>query len=336
MKIAIVNDMPMAVEALRRALAFEPAHQVVWVANNGADAVQRCAELTPDLILMDLIMPVMDGVEATRRIMAATPCAIVIVTVDREQNVHRVFEAMGHGALDVVDTPAIGAGNPKEAAAPLLRKILNIGWLVGQRDSGVRPTPAPSGMAAQRKGLIAIGSSAGGPAALEVLLKGLPKGFPVAIVLVQHVDQVFAAGMAQWLSSSSGLEVRLAREGEPPECGTVLLAGTNHHIRLLKNGTLAYTAEPVNEIYRPSIDVFFESVASYWNGDAVGVLLTGMGRDGAQGLKLMRQRGFLTIAQDQRSCAVYGMPKAAAAIDAAMEIRPLDTIAPRLKEAFLK
>jgi two-component system response regulator WspF len=336
MKIAIVNDMPMAVEALRRALAYEPAHQVVWVASNGAEAVQRCAELTPDLILMDLIMPVMDGVEATRRIMAATPCAIVIVTVDREQNVHRVFEAMGHGALDVVDTPALGAGNPKEAAAPLLRKILNIGWLIGQRDSRVRPTPAPLGTAVQRKGLVAIGSSAGGPAALEVLLKGLPKAFPAAIVLVQHVDQVFAAGMAQWLSSSSGLEVRLARDGEQPECGAVLLAGTNHHIRLMKNGTLAYTAEPVNEIYRPSIDVFFESVASYWNGDAAGVLLTGMGRDGAQGLKLMRQRGFLTIAQDQQSCAVYGMPKAAAAIDAAMEIRPLDTIAPRLKEAFIQ
>ncbi|SUD74594.1 chemotaxis-specific methylesterase [Pseudomonas putida] len=108
MKIAIVNDMPMAVEALRRAVALEPAHQVVWVASNGAEAVQRCAEQLPDLILMDLIMPVMDGVEATRRIMAETPCAIVIVTVDRKQNVHRVFEAMGHGALDVVDTPALG------------------------------------------------------------------------------------------------------------------------------------------------------------------------------------------------------------------------------------
>ena len=101
--------------------------------------------------------------------------------------------------------------------------------------------------------------------------------------------------------------MRLAREGEPPQSGAVLLAGTNHHIRLLKNGTLAYTAEPVNEIYRPSIDVFFESVASYWNGDAVGVLLTGMGRDGAQGLKLMRQQGYLTIAQDQQSSAVYGL-----------------------------
>ncbi|HEX8594288.1 MAG TPA: chemotaxis response regulator protein-glutamate methylesterase [Pseudomonas sp.] len=334
MKIAIVNDMPMAIEALRRALAFEPAHQVVWVASDGAEAVRRCAEQVPDLILMDLIMPVMDGVEATRQIMASTPCAIVVVTVDREQNVHRVFEAMGHGALDVVDTPAIGGNNPKEAAAPLLRKILNIGWLIGQRLTREPVAASPLRTAVQRQGLVAIGSSAGGPAALELLLKGLPVNFPAAIVLVQHVDQVFAAGMAEWLSSASGLPVRLAREGERPCSGTVLLAGTNHHIRLLKNGTLAYTAEPVNEIYRPSIDVFFESVARYWSGDAVGVLLTGMGRDGAQGLKSMRQQGYLTIAQDQLSCAVYGMPKAAAAIEAAVEIRPLDTIAPRLREVF--
>jgi two-component system response regulator WspF len=336
MRIAIVNDMPMAVEALRRALCFEPAHEVVWVASNGLEAVQRCAELTPDLILMDLIMPVMDGVEATRQIMAETPCAIVIVTVDRQANVSRVFEAMGHGALDVVDTPALGVGNAKDAALPLLRKILNIGWLIGQRGSRVRVEPTAPRATGKRQSLVAIGSSAGGPAALEILLKGLPRDFAAAIVLVQHVDQVFAAGMAEWLSSASGLPVRLAREGEPPQSGVVLLAGTNHHIRLLKNGTLAYTAEPVNEIYRPSIDVFFESVASYWSGDAVGVLLTGMGRDGAQGLKLMRQQGYLTIAQDQQSSAVYGMPKAAAAIDAAVEIRPLDRIAPRLLEVFAK
>ncbi|AOE64124.1 chemotaxis response regulator protein-glutamate methylesterase [Pseudomonas corrugata] len=334
MKIAIVNDMPLAVEALRRALAFEPAHQVVWVAANGAEAVQRCAEYTPDLILMDLFMPIMDGVEATRRIMAETPCAIVIVTGDSQQNVHRVFEAMGHGALDVVDTPALGVGNPEGAAAPLLRKITNIGWLIGERASRARATPAAPRPAASRKSLVAIGSSAGGPAALEVLLKGLPLHFAPAIVLVQHVDEVFAAGMAEWLSSVSGHKVRLAQHGEPPQNGTVLLAGTNHHLRLLKDGTLAYTAEPVNEIYRPSIDVFFESVASFWNGDAVGILLTGMGRDGAQGLKLMRQQGYVTIAQDQRSSAVYGMPKAAAALGAAAQILALDNIAPRLIEIF--
>ena len=336
MRIAIVNDVPLAVEALRRAVAFEPAHEVVWVASNGAEAVRLCAEDIPDLILMDLIMPVMDGVEATRRIMAQSPCAIVIVTIDRQQNVHRVFEAMGYGALDVVDTPVLGGSNPKEAAAPLLRKILNIGWLIGQSEKRVKTVSTPPRVSGTCARIVAIGSSAGGPAALESLLKDLPKDFNAAIVLVQHVDQVFAAGMAEWLGSSCGLIVRLARDGETPQQGVVLLAGTNHHIRLLKNGTLAYTAEPVNEIYRPSIDVFFESVAQYWNGEAVGVLLTGMGRDGAQGLKLMRQQGFLTIAQDQQSSSVYGMPKAAAAIDAAVEIRPLGNIASRLQEVFGK
>jgi two-component system response regulator WspF len=235
---------------------------------------------------------------------------------------------------DVVDTPALGAGDPQEAAAPLLRKIHNIGWLIGERGHVARPAPAAGRLSGPRPRLVAIGSSAGGPAALEILLKGLPRDFPAAIVLVQHVDQVFAAGMAEWLASASGLHVRLACEGERPQVGSVLLAGTNHHIRLLKNGTLAYTAEPVNEIYRPSIDVFFASVAQYWSGDAIGVLLTGMGRDGAQGLKLMREHGYLTIAQDQQSCAVYGMPKAAAAIDAAVEIRPLERIAPRLMDVF--
>ena len=336
MRIAIVNDVPMAVEALRRAVAYEPAHEIVWVASNGAEAVRLCAENIPDLILMDLIMPIMDGVEATRRIMAESPCAIVIVTIDRQQNVHRVFEAMGYGALDVVDTPVLGGSNPKEAAAPLLRKILNIGWLIGQSEKRVKTVSTPPRVSGTCARIVAIGSSAGGPAALESLLKDLPKDFNAAIVLVQHVDQVFAAGMAEWLGSSCGLIVRLARDGETPQQGVVLLAGTNHHIRLLKNGTLAYTAEPVNEIYRPSIDVFFESVAQYWNGEAVGVLLTGMGRDGAQGLKLMRQQGFLTIAQDQQSSSVYGMPKAAAAIDAAVEIRPLGTIASRLQEVFGK
>lgn len=238
------------------------------------------------------------------------------------------------GALDAVNTPALGIGNPQTAAAPLLRKIQNVGWLIGQRDNRgkVQVVPPKAGGARQR--LVAIGASAGGPASLAVLLKQLPASFNAAVVLVQHVDEVFAAGMAEWLASESKLPVRLARDGEPPIPGQILLAGTNNHIRLLRNGSLVYTAEPRSFVYRPSIDVFFESVANYWRGDAVGVLLTGMGRDGAQGLKQMRERGFLTIAQDQASCAVYGMPKAAAAIDAAVQILSLEKIAPRLAEVF--
>lgn len=334
MRIGIVNDMPLAVEALRRALALDPAHRVLWVAGNGAEAVERCAAQTPDVVLMDLLMPVMDGVEATRRIMANSPCAIIVVTVDLEQNLSRVFDAMGCGAVDAVNTPALGVGDSAEAARPLLRKLQNLAWLTSPESARPRTRDAAREGGGKARRLVAVGASAGGPAALADLLGRLPESFSAAMVVVQHVDEVFAAGMAEWLASQSRIPVRLARSGEPPQPGCVLLAATNDHIRLLRNGELAYTAEPSGHIYRPSIDVFFDSVVDNWVGQAVGVLLTGMGRDGALGLKHMRERGFLTLAQDQASSAVYGMPKAAAAIGAATEIRSLGDIARRLGELF--
>jgi two-component system response regulator WspF len=329
MRIAIVNDMPLAVEALRRALAHAPEHQLIWVANNGAEAVQRCCEELPELLLMDLQMPEMDGVEATRQIMANTPCAILIVTADVERQISRVFEAMGHGALDVVATPALGATQLPDAAA-LLRKIHNLGLLLGQKAVGKKPEPIPRGRDSCRQRLVVIGASAGGPASLVELLRQLSPTFPAAIVLVQHVDETFAAGMAQWLASESPLPVRLARAGDVPQQGAVLLAGSNDHLVLQRNGELSYCAEPSAQIYRPSIDVFFDSVVANWRGEAIGVLLTGMGRDGAQGLLNMRRRGYMTIAQDQASSAVYGMPKAAAQLEAATEILPLAEIGRRL------
>lgn len=329
MRIGIVNDMPLAVEALRRALASSPEHQVVWVANSGMQAVQRCREDTPDLLLMDLLMPEMDGVEATRQIMAATPCAILIVTSDVERHVSRVFEAMGYGALDVVATPVLGESQLPDAAV-LLRKIHNLELLLGQKPEHKAPQSTAHQSSNTRQRLVVIGASAGGPASLVELLKHLPQGFPGAIVLVQHVDESFAAGMAQWLASESNLPVRLARNGDVPQPGSVLLAGSNDHLILQGNGELTYSAEPRAHVYRPSIDVFFDSVVAHWRGEVIGVLLTGMGRDGAQGLLNLRQRGFMTIAQDQASCAVYGMPKAAAQLDAAMEILPLSEIGRRL------
>ncbi len=336
MRIGIVNDLPIAVEALKRALALKPRHHIAWVAKNGAEAVELCAKDTPDLVLMDLLMPVMDGIEATRRIMAGSPCAILVVTVSVGANAWRVFEAMGHGALDAVDTPALGTGNPRESAAPLLAKIDIIERLVVDRGGGASPAgPAETASSAGLQNrLLAIGASAGGPAAVAKVLSGLPKDFPAAVVVVQHVDEQFAAGMAEWLSRDCKLPVRVAKEGERPAAGVVLLAATNDHLTLLPGGELAYTPDPREYVYRPSVDVFFQSVTRHWTGGVVGVLLTGMGRDGAVGLKALRNQGRHTIAQDQATSAVYGMPKAAATLGAAVEILPLDQIAPHLLAAF--
>jgi two-component system, chemotaxis family, response regulator WspF len=172
------------------------------------------------------------------------------------------------------------------------------------------------------------------PAAVASVLRSLPRDFPAAIVVIQHVDEKFAAGMAEWLSQQSGLKVRVAREGDQPEPGTVLLAGTNDHLALKSADRVGYTPEPRDYFYRPSVDVFFQSVCQHWPGEVVGVLLTGMGRDGAVGLKALRNKGHHTVAQDQATSAVYGMPRAAATLEAAVEILPLDRIAPALAHAF--
>jgi two-component system, chemotaxis family, response regulator WspF len=178
--------------------------------------------------------------------------------------------------------------------------------------------------------LVAIGASAGGPAVLATLLSRLPKDFAAAIVIVQHLDAQMAARMVDWLGQESALPVRLAQEGDHPRPGVVLVAGTSDHLVLKTPTRLGYTAEPRDCVYRPSVDVFFHSVSRLWRGSIAGVLLTGMGTDGAAGLKALRDGGCHTIAQDQESSAVYGMPKAAARLNAAVDILPVDRITSRL------
>jgi chemotaxis response regulator CheB len=162
------------------------------------------------------------------------------------------------------------------------------------------------------------------------LLKAIPKNFRGGIVVVQHVGEEFVSGMALWLSEQSGRRVDVAREGDLPAAGRVLVAGATGHLTLKATGRLGYTPEPRDSAYRPSVDVFFLSVSKLWSGRVVGVLLTGMGKDGAIGLKALRDKGHHTIAQDESSSAVYGMPKAAAGLEAAVDILPLDQIAGRL------
>ncbi len=329
MNIGIVNDMPLAVEAMRRTIARRPEHRVLWVATDGAQAVDFCAAQPPDVVLMDLIMPRFDGVEATRRIMAsANPCAILVVTSSVGANAWRVYEAMGAGALDAVDTPTLGGGADADGGHALLTKIDQIGRVLETPlVPKLRATAPVRGGAVP---LVAIGASAGGPAALAAVLGQLPAEFGAGIAVVQHVDQAFAAGMAEWLDGQTALTVRVAVEGDRPRAGEVLLAATNDHMHVLPGGAFGYTREPASTPYRPSVDVFFHSAVEHWQGTAIGVLLTGMGRDGAIGLKAMRAKGYHTIAQDQATSAVYGMPKAAAALDAARAILPLDRIANEL------
>ncbi len=337
MRIAIVNDMVMAVETLRRVLMTVKDYQVAWVARDGAEAVTKCAEDTPDLILMDLIMPIMDGVEATRHIMKNSPCAIVVVTASVEKNGSQVFEAMGYGALDAVSTPVLGASGNPEAAKALLAKIVTIGKLIGKSSATSKsrthresPQSIFSPLAARVPPLVVIGSSTGGPNALAKILSRLPTSFGAAVAIVQHVDAQFTPSLVEWLNEQTPLSVELASEGSRLEVGKVLVAGTNDHLSLQPNFSLSYTKNPIDYPYRPSVDVFFKSVAHYWHRQGTAVLLTGMGRDGAEGLSLLREKGWHTIAQNQASCVVYGMPKAAVELGAAAEILPLEAIASTL------
>lgn len=328
MKIAIVNDMKMAVEALRRTVMSVPGYEVAWIAENGAEAVKLCAQNVPDLVLMDLIMPVMDGVEATRQIMAKSPCAILIVTSSVTQHASLVFQAMGAGALDAVSTPTLGADEKGAGRDEFLLKIRTIGRLLGAvpRQPSAQPRIAPASTGKMGNWLIAIGASTGGPSALAKVISKFPAGLQASVIVVQHVDANFAPGLAEWLGQQSALPVRLAQEGDRIENGRVLVAGTNDHLVIKNNRLLGYNHEPAANPYRPSVDVFFESVVQNWPGRAVAALLTGMGRDGAEGLLSLRKSGVFTIAQDAESCAVYGMPKAAAELHAAERILPIDRI----------
>ena len=329
MRIAIVNDEPIAMEVLRHTIAAVPEHRIAWVARNGADAVAQCASDRPDVLLMDLIMPGMDGVEATRRIMAATPCPILIVTGDVTRNTSKVFAAMGAGALDVAATPVAVGEAGRAATHALMSKIR----LVGQLGVPARPQrPVEGAGAPAAAALIAIGASAGGPPAVAHVLRDLPADLPAAVLVVQHVDSEFVESMADWFGSQATFAVSVAREGVVPQAGNVYVAAGDAHLVVRRDGTLGAEREPANALYRPSADMLFSSVAANWKGKAIGVVLSGMGRDGAEGLAKLRKSGARTIAQDEATSAVFGMPRAAAEAGAATDVLPLERIAPFLAE----
>jgi two-component system response regulator WspF len=323
MRVAIVNDMALAREVLKRTVLSVPGYTVAWVAETGAEAIRLAGRDRPDAILMDLVMPGVDGVEATRRIMAASPCPILLVTGSVTGNFNKVFEAMGCGGIDAVNTPTMGSGGRLVDSEALLAKLEKIARL-----NKTVPAPASRSATGQRlPPMLVIGASTGGPQAIAKVIGGLPASYPGVVLVAQHIDADFAPNMAKWLQQHTPLTVEAAAAGMSPRPGSVYLACTNDHMALTPDRRLEYVREPANYPFRPSVDVLFNSVVDHWPEAGVGVLLTGMGTDGAKGLLRLRQAGWRTVAQDRASCVVYGMPLAAVELNAATHVLPLDRIA---------
>lgn len=321
-RIAIVNDLRLAVEVLRQCVARIPDATVAWVAEDGEQAVDKCAQDKPDLLLMDMQMPVMDGAVATRHIMKRSPCPIIVVTASIDHNLDRVYDALGAGALDVTLTPTIRPDGTLDGLDALVRKVAYVRALDEHRHV-LTPTRIADPPAVG-SGIVAIGCSTGGPPALGTLLSALPRSFDWPVVVVQHIDRGFAHGLAQWLAYVTGRAVDVAHEGKRPQAGHVHLACSDDHL-VLRGGQFCHTADPRGLAHRPSVDVFFESLVHAPSG--IAVLLTGMGRDGADGMRALRAAGWHTIAQDESTSVVWGMPGAAVKCGGAVEVLPLEAIA---------
>ena len=339
MRVAIVNDLRLAQLALRRLIESAPDGEVAWIADDGVQAVERCKGDVPDLILMDLLMPNMDGVEATRQIMQATPCPILVVTSTVEGNLTKVYHALGAGALDAVSGPTFAPDGSLQDAEPVLRKLRTMRRLTQpvpeldtlrrRSSSGAFPPPTQP---AER--LVVIGASTGGPQALVDVVHGFGASFRPPVVVVQHLDVSFVPGFVRWLASQTGWPAKAIEEGDEPTPGTLLVASSGDHLVMGLSRQLRYEKEPVEFVYRPSVDAFFFSLKRNWPTPGVAVLLTGMGQDGAKGMKGLKELGWTTLAQDQATSVVYGMPKAAAELGATTAVVALDQMGARVEREW--
>ena len=334
MRIAIANHRIAA--ELRQLLSNVADYHVAWIVDNGRAALRQCELDRPDLLILDADLPEVDGIEVARQIMDKTPCPILLVTDDVKKNTAKVFKGIGYGAIDAVDTPTPGNAPWAQLGQKIfLRKVHNLLMLHQPAARLTVPRAPHPGLHFGMPPLVALGSSTGGPKMLVQLLGCFPADFPATIVIVQHLDKEFSANLADWLNSQIALPVGLAREGAVPERGRAYVAGTNDHLILTPALTFAYSPEPLRNPYRPSVDVFFHSVADEWPDQGCAALLTGMGRDGAVGLGELRRAGWHTIAQDQATSVVYGMPKAAKELGAACEVLSIQAIGPAILQ-FLR
>jgi two-component system chemotaxis response regulator CheB len=331
--VLVVEDSTVVRMFLVHLLESDPRIRVAGAVADGQAALDFVAKARPDVVLMDIHMPRMDGFEATRRIMEVCPIPIVICTATASaQDVVITFQAMEAGAIACVQKPL---GREQRDFAAMAGQMLETVKLMSEvkvvrRTARVRPAQlgsAKPARAPKQIRVVGIGASTGGPPVLQTILAGLPKAFPVPVLVVQHIAQGFLAGMAEWLTQTTGLQVQIGSHGTVPLAGHVYLAPDNFHMGAGAAGEIVLTREAPENHLRPAVGFLFRTLAQAYGPTAVGVLLTGMGNDGAAELKQLRGTGAITIAQDRESSVVHGMPGAAIAMDAATHVLPVNQMA---------
>jgi len=337
-RVLLIDDSPLVLHILQRMLSRFPEIQVVGTAANGREALDLLPALNPDVICVDLHMPVMNGLEFTREAMENYPRPILVVSVSVEPGSPNVFRVLEAGAVDILPKPRdILGANLDKLANELASKIRILsGVRVFRRHNNVhaaKPAPKltaiPRPQAALR--MVVIGASTGGPQALREILGNLPAKFPLPVVCIQHIGSSFLAEMVMWLAEICPLPVRKAVHGETPQAGVVYFAPEDVHLELDNGGgRFALSLTAPFDGHRPSVTVTMRAAARCFGAGAVGVLLTGMGRDGADGMVSIAAAGGITIAQDEASSTVYGMPKQAVELGAVQHILSLEQIAPAL------
>lgn len=341
--VLVVDDSPLCRQLIIDALTKDPTLEVIGVATNGEEAVQKARALKPQVITMDVDMPVMDGLTATEQIMGELPTPILVLTADpRNQAPELTHRALEVGALALQVKPALDAGPEAWNLARevrLLSSVRVIRHLRGVRKgpgpaSGAHPAAAPVPAAeapiafsSSAIGVVAIASSTGGPQVVHRLLSDLPADFPAPIVVVQHINAAFAESLAGWLSASSKLKIKVAADGDALVPGLVLIAPPDKHLVVPSRGKVAIIAGEPRDGHVPSGSMLLESAAKTYGRRTVGVILTGMGSDGADGMLAIKNAGGRTVAQSQESCVVFGMPGAAIARNAVEHIAHGDELA---------